>query len=79
MRGKRTIITLPDEDKIWLENYSKAYHISLAEAVRQGIKRLREAEAKNTYNILVKNTRGVWTKGDALSYQKNIRSEWDLK
>ncbi len=48
MGSKRTIITLPEEDKLWLESYSKAYRISVAEAIRQGIKRLKESMAQNT-------------------------------
>jgi hypothetical protein len=77
MGSKRTIITLPEEDKLWLESYSKAYRISVAEAIRQGIKRLKESMAQNTYNTLVQNTRGVWGKGDGLEYQKRIRAEWE--
>lgn len=79
MKGKRTIITLPEEDKIWLESYSKTYQVSVAEAIRRGIKQLKESMAKKTYNTLVQNTRGVWQKGDGLKYQKKIRSEWELQ
>lgn len=77
MRGKRTIITLPEEDKVWLESYSKAYRISVAEAIRQGIKRLKESMSESTYNTLVQNTRGIWKKGDGLKYQEKMRSEWN--
>lgn len=77
MKGKRTIITLPEEDKIWLEGYSMAYQISFAEAVRRGIKRLRESATADTYTMLVENTQGVWKKGDGLKYQRSIRSEWE--
>jgi hypothetical protein len=77
MGSKRTVITLPEEDKLWLESYSKAYRISVAEAIRQGIKGLKESMAQNTYNTLVQNTRGVWEKGDGLEYQKRIRAEWE--
>jgi len=77
MGSKRTIITLPEEDKLWLESYSKAYRISVAEAIRQGIKGLKESMAQSTYDTLVQNTRGVWKKGDGLKYQERIRSEWE--
>jgi len=79
MRGKRTIITLPEEDKIWLESYSKAYQVSVAEAIRQGIRQLKESMGTDTYNTLIKNTRGVWKKGDGLGYQEKIRLEWELR
>ena len=76
MGSKRIIITLPEEDKQWLESYSKAYRISVAESIRQGIKRLKESETQSTYDTLVQNTRGVWKKGDGLKYQERIRAEW---
>jgi len=36
--GKRTIITLSEEDNMWLEGYIKAFNVSVAEIIRQGIK-----------------------------------------
>ena len=76
MKGKRTIITLPEEDKVWLESYSKAYQVSVAEAIRRGIKHLKKSVGTDTYIVLLQNTRGVWRKGDGLDYQEDIRSEW---
>ncbi|MGM0427028.1 MAG: hypothetical protein ACQEQ7_07310 [Thermodesulfobacteriota bacterium] len=77
MTNKRTIITLSEEDKIWLESYSKALNISVAEAIRQGIGRLREAKMQEGYERLVDNTRGLWNKGNGLKCQMNFRAEWD--
>ncbi len=77
MPGNRTIITLPEEDKLWLQSYSRVHGISLAEAVRQGVQKLRIAEQQELYRSLVRNTRGIWHKGDGLKYQESIRSEWD--
>lgn len=76
MASKRTIITLSEEDKLWLESYSSANQVSVAEAIRQGIRRLRDAEFQETYRTLVQNSRGIWKKGDGLNYQERIRSEW---
>lgn len=77
MGSQRIIITLPNADKAWLEGYSKAHNISVAEAVRQGISILRHASTEDTYQTLIKNTQGMWRKGDGLTYQDKIRSEWD--
>ena len=44
MGSQRTIITISDEDKLWLENYSRSYGISLTEAIRRGIARLKDGE-----------------------------------
>ena len=76
MGSIRTIITLSEEDKRWLESYSNAHQVSLAEAIRQGIRRLKDAELKETYRVLVQSTKGLWKRGDGLKYQREIRSEW---
>ena len=76
MGSLRTIITLSEKDKAWLESYSKASGISMAEAIRRGITQLKELEERNIYQKLVKETRGIWKKGDGLAYQEKIRSEW---
>jgi len=77
MASKRTIITLPEEDKQWLESYSRVHRVSVAEAIRQGIRRLKDTELQETYKAIVRDTRGVWKKGNGLAYQRSIRSEWD--
>lgn len=76
MGGIRTIITLSDKDKAWLESYSKARGISMAEAIRRGIGQLQEREERNIYQQLIQETRGIWKKGDGLTYQEKTRSEW---
>ena len=77
MAGQRTIITLPDEDKAWLEEYSKAHGISMAEGVRNALRLLRENKQRDTYRALVEQTRGIWIQGDGLEYQRKLRSEWE--
>ena len=76
MAGKRTIITLPEELKRWLQSYSRAHGISLAEAVRQGVQKLKVSEQQELYRPLVDSTKGIWEKGNGLEYQENMRSEW---
>ncbi len=76
MGSKRTIITLEESNKAWLEAYSASEGISMAEAIRRGIRCLRANEHNKLYNDLVKKTRGKWKKGDGLDYQRRIRSEW---
>ncbi len=77
MANVRTIITLSEEDKRWLESYSNLHHVSVAEAIRQGIRKLKEMELNENYRALVNNSKGLWKKGDGLTYQKKIRAEWD--
>jgi Mor family transcriptional regulator len=77
MATRRIIISIPDEDKLWLEGYSKVHQISVAEAIRQGIDQLKKANRQQTYRQLVEKTRGVWKKGDGLAYQEKLRAEWE--
>ncbi len=77
MSTKRIIVTIPDEDKLWLESYSKVHKISVAEAIRQGIGHLKKTQRQKTYQTLVERTSGVWKKGDGLEYQRQMRSEWE--
>ena len=76
MSNQRTIITISEKDKAWLESFSKARGISMAEAIRRGIAQFKEREEKNTYRTLVEETSGIWKKGDGLAYQEKLRSEW---
>ncbi len=76
MGNQRTIITISERDKVWLERYSKMMGISVAEAIRRGIAQLKKAEETNTYRTLVEETIGIWKKGDGLAYQEKLRSEW---
>ncbi|HEJ83206.1 MAG TPA: hypothetical protein ENO25_01435 [Desulfobacteraceae bacterium] len=76
MGNVRTIVTISEEDKIWIESYSRTAGISMAEAIRKGIAQLREREEKNIYSKLIEETQGTWTKEDGLEYQEKLRSEW---
>jgi hypothetical protein len=76
MASKRMIITLSEEDKLWLDSYSKTYGVSIAEAIRTGISLLKSVKYRSTYQKIVNDTSGIWKKGDGLKYQKKLRSEW---
>lgn len=77
MKGLRTIITISEQDKRWLATYSELHGISQAEAVRKGISCLKAAEGRSDFQMLVRNTAGLWKRGDGLSYQEKLRSEWE--
>lgn len=77
MATRRIIISIPDEDKLWLEGYSKVHKISVAEAIRQGIGQLKKDQRQQTYHRLVESTGGIWQKGDGLAYQVKMRAEWE--
>jgi hypothetical protein len=77
MVAQRTRIAISEEEKSWLESYSRARGISMAEAIRKAVARLREQEGQSTYQNLVAQTHGIWKKGDGLEYQEKLRSEWE--
>jgi hypothetical protein len=76
MRSTRTIVTLSKDDKEWLERYSRGKGLSMAQTVRKSIARLRNEERPSLYEDTLQGTRGLWTKGDGLKYQKELRQEW---
>ena len=77
MPSKRTIITISDMERRWLMNYKKAHGISMAEAVRRGIACLKVSQSLDSYQKIVKRTKGIWLNGDGLEYQEQLRSEWE--
>jgi len=77
MGSKRTIITISDKERRWLEDYTKTHGISMAEAIRRGIASLKLSEGSAFYQKLVSDTKGTWSKGDGLKYQEQLRSEWE--
>lgn len=76
MPAKRIIITIPDEDKLWLDGYAKMHKISVAESIRQGIDLLKKGQRQESYQKVVEVTCGIWKKGDGLAYQQEMRGEW---
>lgn len=76
MKSTRTIITISEQEKQWLTAYSGLHGVSVAAAIRRAIVCLKATEGHDAYRKLVKDTGGIWTRGDALRYQEEIRSEW---
>lgn len=79
MATTRTIITLPKEDKAWLEDYGHKHHQSMAEVIRYAISFFRKNSKKNSNKELLKQTAGLWKhqKIDALEFVNQLRNEWD--
>lgn len=75
----RTVISLDPEDKRWLDQHAKETHVSMTEVVRRAVHLYRETTSRETPPLadLLEQTRGLWKRGDGLSYQTGIRGEWD--
>ena len=72
----RTIISLEDTEKLWLDEEAKRTGQPMTEIVRIAIRFLRTDRERAVQNLLAE-TSGTWTEGDGLEYQKRMRSEWD--
>ena len=76
----RTIISLSDEDKSWLDRRSRAERVPMTELVRQAVREYRErydAGGPGRLQELLGRTSGCWTHGDGLDYQDAARDEWE--
>ncbi|MBF0253619.1 MAG: hypothetical protein HQL11_00610 [Candidatus Omnitrophica bacterium] len=74
----RTIITLSEKDKQWLDRYSRMHGQSLAETMRKAIKLLMGREKSREYESALNKTAGC-LKGskDAVQRVRELRGEWD--
>lgn len=75
----RTVISLDDDDKSWLDEKSRSEHVPMTALVRKAIRHFRRSEAATSPEgvaALLEATKGVWRRGDGLAYQRRIRSEW---
>ena len=76
----RTVISLPEGDKDWLDRTADERGVSMTEVVREAVHRLREEKeraAKPTFRELLRAAAGTWTQGDGLEWQLKLRKEWD--
>ena len=74
----RTIISIEDDDKTWLDLRAAEEKVSRAELIRRAVRLYRKAsetEARS-FRRLLEDTSGIWKGGDGLEYQLRLRDEW---
>jgi hypothetical protein len=71
----RMLISLEDNDRIWLEQQARETGVPMSEVVRQAIRRAQESGQKPMKDLLA-STKGLWRQGDGLRYQRRVRKEW---
>jgi len=71
----RLLISLDDNDRSWLEQKAQETGTPMSEVVRLAIRQAQHAEQKPMKELLA-STKGLWTQGDGLKYQRRIRREW---
>jgi hypothetical protein len=71
----RMLISLEENDRLWLEQRSQETGVPMSEVVRKAIRQAQENGQKPMKDLLA-STKGLWKKGDGLRYQRRIRKEW---
>jgi len=71
----RTIISLENDDKKWLDEEARRSGLPKSAIVRLSIRYMRLDREKSFENLL-NQTSGTWKEGDGLAYQERLRSEW---
>lgn len=74
----RTVISLDESDKRWLDQQAALQHVPMTEVVRQAVQALRAAsqQSGDDFQALLASTAGTWPHGDGLVWQQDIRDEW---
>lgn len=74
----RTVISLNDSDKRWLDQQAALQHVPMTEVVRQAVQTLRSVRQQSSedFQALLDSTLGIWRHGDGLIWQQNARDEW---
>lgn len=76
----RTIISIDQDEKTWLDRQAKREEVAMTEIVRRALRCYREQkeiETEPDFAQLLRQTHGIWEAGDALDYQRRLRGEWD--
>ncbi|HEY0513160.1 MAG TPA: ribbon-helix-helix protein, CopG family [Thermoanaerobaculia bacterium] len=77
----RTLISLDEEDKQWLDRRAKEEGRTMTQLVRDAVKRYREqceaTQGEPSLQQLLARTAGIWPGGDGLSWQREVRGEWE--
>ena len=71
----RMLISLEENDRLWLQQTARETGLPMSEVVRQAIRRAQESGQKPMKDLLA-STKGLWRAGDGLTYQRRVRKEW---
>ena len=74
----RTIVTLEESDKRWLDRYSDRHDRSTAETIRMAIKEFQKKTQQGDYLRVLEGTTGLLKGGDdSVRAIRKLRQEWD--
>ena len=74
----RTIVSIEEDDKTWLDLKAAEEQVSRAELIRKAVRFYRKANETQarSFRRLLQDTSGIWKGEDGLSYQLRLRDEW---
>ncbi len=74
----RTIISIPQELKVWLDDYSQSNNKPTAETIREAIRAYKKKIETESGVDLLSQTNGLWKAKniDGLKYVESLRNEW---
>lgn len=76
----RTVISIDEEDKRWLDRRAEREGIPMTELVRRAVKRFRSEETEaQRFDRLLKVTSGIGAGEDGLVVQRRLRDEWQRR
>ena len=75
----RTVISLPEDDKTWLDKEAKKQKVPMTELIRRAVRMMRKQQepAEVPVESLLENTSSTWAHGDGLEWQSKLRREWE--
>lgn len=78
-RMTRTIISIPEDEKAWLDSYSRRHRISSAEVIRRAIREFRRKKSEKNLAAVLRETSGAWAslKIDSRDHVDALRKEWE--
>lgn len=74
----RTVISLDEGDKDWLDRQAARRKVAMTSLVREAIALLRREEAARSRGgaDVLERSRGIWKRGDGLEWQNRMRDAW---
>ena len=74
----RTIVTMDESDKRWLDQYSGQQGQSVAQTIRLAIKEFQKKMRAGNYQKILDRTFGILKdKEDSVKFVRKLRDEWD--
>jgi hypothetical protein len=71
----RTVVAIDNDIKHWIDAKAAQEGVPMTELVRRALHLYRQHEEQSLERLL-SETSGIWTAGDGLEYQRNLRDQW---